>query len=57
MKEEKTDARNKVTRFYIFGELSPPLMTSMFVDGAARARPAAPAPEGGLVLPLSPPTS
>jgi hypothetical protein len=68
MKEEKADnkarnkdttsyiadnkARNTDTTSYMFGELSPPLMTPVFVDGAARAKPAAPKLEGGLVLHL-----
>jgi hypothetical protein len=36
----------------MLGELSPLLMTPVFVDDAARARPAAPKLEGGLVLHL-----
>jgi hypothetical protein len=35
---------------YVFGELSPPLKTPVFVDGAAGLTLAAPALEGGLVL-------
>jgi hypothetical protein len=37
---------------YVFGELLPPLMTPVFVDGAAGLALAAPALEGGLVLHL-----
>jgi hypothetical protein len=37
---------------YVFEELSPPLMTLVFVDGAAGFALAAPALEGGLVLHL-----
>jgi hypothetical protein len=49
---KNTGARNNITTAYIFGELSPPLMTPMFVDGAAGLALAAPALEGGLMLHL-----
>jgi hypothetical protein len=35
VKEEKSGARNNITTVYMLGELSPLLMTPVFVDGAA----------------------
>jgi hypothetical protein len=45
-------ARKKDIPSYIFGELSPLLMTPVFIDGAADLALAAPALEGGLMLHL-----
>jgi hypothetical protein len=45
-------ARNNITTAYIFGELSPSLMTPVFVNDAAGLALAAPALEGGLMLHL-----
>jgi hypothetical protein len=49
---KNTGARNNITTAYMFGELSLPLMTPVFVDGEAGLALTAPALEGGLILHL-----
>jgi hypothetical protein len=51
IKIKNPGARNNITTAYMFGELSPPLMTPVFVDDAGLAL-AVPALEGGLILHL-----
>jgi hypothetical protein len=45
-------ARNNITPAYMFGELSPSLMTPVLIDGAAGLALATPALEGGLIFHL-----